>query len=302
VPQNAAARRDRGLVYDSLSQWVLAVADFSEALKLDATDTWLWHHRGYARAQLHDWSGALADFSEALRLDQKRPLTWMKHGEVLAERRQWAKARADFEKALELSPEEVMCWFTTACLYVQCADEEGYRKLSKRMYDRFGESQNTTEIAVLAHAWTVGAQANSEYARVRQLAQLRMELTDVTNRESSYRALSTHILGLACYRTGEYDKAVALLEKAVHGDSSCNISNYLVLAMAHHRLAHVVEAREWLTKAEKLIEQEAKLAPDGGFTPPGRVWWDWLCVQMLLREAEAALGNRENANGIKSKG
>jgi serine/threonine protein kinase/regulator of sirC expression with transglutaminase-like and TPR domain len=297
LPESAAARRDRGSVYDYLKQWTMSVADYSAALKLDAGDSWSWHHRGYARLQLRDWDGALADLSEALRLDAKWSFIWTQRGEVFVERQQWAMARADFEKALELSPDDAMIWFVNICLCLQCADGEGYRKLSRRMEDRFGQSKIFGEIAILAHVRALAAPAGSESTRVRELARRRMELSDAINPDPYFRALSTHILGLAYYRTGEYDKAVALLEQAVHGSGSwCDVSNYLVLAMAHNRLSHATEGRKWLAKAGRLIDEEDHLAPEGGFTPPRRIWWDWLCVQMLRREAEALLGNRENAS------
>jgi serine/threonine protein kinase/Flp pilus assembly protein TadD len=294
APASAVARRERGVAHDYLKQWNLSVADYSEALKLDQGDMLAWHHRGYARAQLHDWDGALADLSVALRLDGKWPRAWIDRGEVYVERGQWALARADFEKALEISPDEVMHWFCASCLYVRCADIAGYRRLAGRMNERFGHSQNVSEIAVLAHVWTLAAQPESELSRVRQLAQLRMELSDVINHDPGYRAFSTYLLGLAYYRVGAYDKATALLEQAARGKQTAwSVYNFLVLAMAHQRLMHVAEARQWFGKAQRLIEQEAGQTPKGSFTPPNRIWWDWLCVQILRDEAATLPGMSE---------
>jgi tetratricopeptide (TPR) repeat protein len=292
APESSEARRLRGDVYGSLQQWPKAVADYSAALKLEPGDFMSRDHRGNARVHLHDWDGALADFSEALRLDPKWPFIWMRHGEILVERGQWAAARADFQKALELAPEDTMVWFFNACLDVRCADNEAYRKRSKRMYDRFGHSKNFGDIAVLAHVWSLAAQANGDSSHVRELAQLRVELADLTNRDDpAYRALSRHVLGLAYFRIGEYDKAIALLDEFLQTKhhSWQDASDFLVLAMAHYRLSHVAKARQWLAKAARQIDQEAKLAPKGGSTPPGRLWWEWLCLQMLRREAEALL-------------
>jgi serine/threonine protein kinase/Flp pilus assembly protein TadD len=304
MPESAAPRRERGVVYDSLKQWTTAIADYSEALKLDSGDVMSWHHRGYARAQLLDWDGAAADFSEALRRDSKWPSIWMQRGEVFAERRQWALARADLEKALELSPDDAICWFDCACLCIQCADLKSYRDLSRRLHDRFGRSRNVADIAIMAHVWTLAAQPSGESTRVLQFAQMRMELTEVINPDPSFRALSSHILGMAYYRTGEYDKAIAHLEQTVQSnhDSCYDVNNFLVLAMAHQRLRHTKDALKWLGKAALEIEEEANRTPKGGFTPRGRIWWEWLCVQLLRREAEALLGTPESADRTKTKG
>jgi serine/threonine-protein kinase len=303
LPQSAAAWRERGVVYDRLNQWTMAAADYSEAIRRDPKDMWSWDHRAHVRVRLHDWDGALGDFSETLRLDPKRALNWMNRGEVFAERAQWAKARADFEKALELDPDGVMGWFCSACLYVQCADLDAYRRLCRRMLDRFGQSKNIGDLAIVAHARALAEQPNGERASVRQLAQLRMELSDVISSEPGYRAMSRHVLALACYRIGEYNEAVTILERADQTDqhSLRDIDRCLVLAMSHFRLSHVAEARQWLGRGTRLVEQEASSMPKGAFAPAGRAWWDWLCVQMLRQEAEALLGNSEGPDRTKSK-
>src|SRR5262249_61773200 len=56
-------------------------------------------------------------------------------------------------------------------------------------------------------------------------------------------------LGVACYRVGEWDAAVAALERAeaLSLDENAAIRGFF-LAMSHWRLRHAVEARIWYDK------------------------------------------------------
>jgi Tfp pilus assembly protein PilF len=97
--------------------------------------------------------------------------------------------------------------------------------------------------------------------RVQQLAEQRLALTQPS---PSHHIWSLHVLGLAYYRTGQYDRAVACLEKGLkeQADWNYNVLNELVLAMAHHKLTHTAEARQWLDKARQGIARENRNRPE----------------------------------------
>jgi tetratricopeptide (TPR) repeat protein len=287
-PKSALAWQFRGVARGHLGQWDMAIADYAQAIDLDPKDASSWRNRGRVHARLHERDRALADFSAALELDPKSALTWLQRGEVFVAMRQWPKAVADLDKLLDLDPRDPIFWFQNACLRLEIGDREGYRSLCSRMLERFGQSKKMAEVGILAHACALAPQALAGDARVRQLAQLRMDLTPS---QPAARAWSIHVLGLAHYRTGQNDRAIELLQEGVRDtpDSDRNVLNFLVLAMAHHRLMHTAEAQRWLSRAQKCIKQEIRPGPDDGFIPPRRPWWDWLCVQMLEREAEQLL-------------
>ena len=68
--------------------------------------------------------------------------------------------------------------------------------------------------------------------------------------------------------------------------------NWLVLAMAHHRLGHAKEARQWLDKAVDAIDKDRMATSAKANTNPGMHPHDWLVWLLLRREAEA-LVNKE---------
>jgi hypothetical protein len=59
------------------------------------------------------------------------------------------------------------------------------------------------------------------------------------------------VLGLAEFRTGRYERAVAHLGESLKVGTTwvAGPLNYPVLAMAHHQLGHGHEARLWLDQA-----------------------------------------------------
>eukprot|EP00747_Dinoflagellata_sp_TGD_P222420 gnl/TRDRNA2_/TRDRNA2_94128_c0_seq1.p1 gnl/TRDRNA2_/TRDRNA2_94128_c0~~gnl/TRDRNA2_/TRDRNA2_94128_c0_seq1.p1 ORF type:complete len:125 (-),score=13.78 gnl/TRDRNA2_/TRDRNA2_94128_c0_seq1:96-470(-) len=63
LPGPAEARRERGRLLD------LAIADCTEAIRLDSSLASPWCERGWARLCKQDHDGACSDCAEALRLD-----------------------------------------------------------------------------------------------------------------------------------------------------------------------------------------------------------------------------------------
>ena len=64
------------------------------------------------------------------------------------------------------------------------------------------------------------------------------------------------------------------------------VDNWLVLALAHHRLRHAAEARRWLTRADQWIQAQRKELPAGDRGLFGGMHvHDWLACEILRREA-----------------
>jgi tetratricopeptide (TPR) repeat protein len=65
-------------------------------------------------------------------------------------------------------------------------------------------------------------------------------------------------LGVACYRSGDYQAAVTALERSMAENSGGNPWDWFFLAMAHHRLGADDAARSWHAKALRTL---AEMAP-----------------------------------------
>jgi len=227
-------------------------------------------------------------------------VSWAAKAAAYVELRQWENAAAAYDKAIQQEPDTPIFWFESACLCLRRGDSECYRKLCARMMERFGKSSNAFEVGILAHTCILSGAAPVDFQQMRRFAERRLARTP-----ASLLQWSTHVLGLAHYRAGEYDRAVACLEKSAreHGSWRHHTLDALVLAMAHHQLTHTAEARRWLNTARQRIAQENRnrAEKDGGFAPPGWAWRDWLAVEILQREAQNLIKEKENANANKSK-
>jgi tetratricopeptide (TPR) repeat protein len=99
-----------------------------------------------------------------------------------------------------------------------------------------------------------------------------------------------YVAGLAHYRAGQFDDAVARLSQALddRGWRERSIA-YPALAMAYHRNGQADEAKEALASAEEAIDQWTQEMLEA---PVGRMpllWFDWIECQLLYREARLLL-------------
>jgi tetratricopeptide (TPR) repeat protein len=93
-------------------------------------------------------------------------------------------------------------------------------------------------------------------------------------------------LGAALYRAGKFNAAVQRLNKAIKEEGKGGTAwDWLFLAMAHHRLGHAAEAKQWLAKAVQWIEKASNPKPDKAAGTP-LPWDQRLELKVLRREAE----------------
>jgi tetratricopeptide (TPR) repeat protein len=200
---------------------------------------------------------------------------------------QWDKAADDYAKVIGSDPPNDV-WFQLACTRLLAGDTEGYGQLRKRVRERAGGTKDPFTAYVASRTCTLGPQGLTEPA---QLVRWAEQAVASQPRCGWY----LHALGAAHYRAGELDQAVQRCRESWEADLGWPGAalNWLVLAMAHHRLGHAEEARQWLNKAVQWA---------GGIPKTG-VWRtnihpsDCLEFNVLYREAEALL--KEPA-GVKS--
>jgi len=287
-------RSRRGHLYLRLNQPNEAIAEFSEGLRRNEKDPILWRGRANAHSSLGHWAEAAADFSMAMKVNPgARGSLLPQRGSAYIQMHEWEKAAADYEQALQMNPDDALLWFENAYIKLNAKDTEGYLHICGRMFERFTHSRKADVIPLLAHTYALAPQSPRNTAQVQELAEKRITLTPAP---SGAYIWSLHVLGLAHYRAGQPDKAVAYLEKGLHDfpDWEKNVLNWLVLALAEFRLGKHELARQWLEKADLWVEQKNKqmLGEPGerpGFSPIDWAWRDWLGLQMLRQEAQELL-------------
>ncbi len=100
----AAAFHARGLAYDALGEHGNAVADFSEAIRLNPGNAVAYNNRANTYAALGAFDRALADFAESLRLDPDDGSTFNNRGTVYQKLADHRRALAHYDEAIRLDP------------------------------------------------------------------------------------------------------------------------------------------------------------------------------------------------------
>ena len=105
--RNLEAHANRGLANAQLRHYDEAIADYTEALRLNPRDEVLQYNRGNAHYCKADYDRAIADYSEAVRLDPKNAWAFGNRGKAYALNGDHARAVADFSRVLQLDPHNV---------------------------------------------------------------------------------------------------------------------------------------------------------------------------------------------------
>jgi tetratricopeptide (TPR) repeat protein len=213
----ARVRRDRK-DYDQ------AIAEFTEAIRLDSQDTRSLVGRACTWRDLREYDNAITDCSEAIRLDPNWLPAFVIRAAVWCEKREYDKAIADCSEAIRLDPKEEAA-FTG----------RGYAWSQKREYDKaiadFSEAINLDP----SSAYTIGNRgfawfAKKEYDKsIADLAEaIRLDPTE---------AKAFAIRGNVWLAMNDYDKAIADCSEAVRLDPTLAYT-------------HAVRGSVWLAKKE----------------------------------------------------
>ena len=118
-PTDAAGFSQRGVTFLVRRDYAKAIADLSQAIKLDPKASSHFYNRGLAYLQSDRPELAIADFDAALSLKPGDPLALLARGRALLERGEEAKARADFDAALKPDPNDYRMLLRRAEAYRQ---------------------------------------------------------------------------------------------------------------------------------------------------------------------------------------
>src|SRR5262249_33671821 len=150
----------------------------------------------------------------------------------------------------ELEPANEAAHRVLAYSQVLRGDVEGYRHACADALARLGKDPKPVSAYFVVRICGLGPGAVPDPVVPVRL----MEQCVGKDRNSWY----LHALGLAHYRAKQYEEAIARLEESRRVNPSWDQQtcvNGFVLALAHHRLGHADEARQWLDKTVKRLEE-----------------------------------------------
>jgi WD40 repeat protein/serine/threonine protein kinase/tetratricopeptide (TPR) repeat protein len=244
------------------------------------TTAFAWHRQ---EAQSHEearqWFAAAFHLSWLIKADPADPSPYARRGTVRARLGQWDQAAADWAKAIACQAEDPFVWHQLALARLRAGDRDGYRQVCGDMYGRFHQAKHDGSRNWVAWVCVLAPEALPDCAPLVQLAE---ELEKQFPTSSPYRTT----LGAALYRTGQFEAAVQQFNKA---NPDSNFYAWLFLAMAHHRLGHADQARQWLEKTVRWIDQAKGGKPQNATFEGALQWHQWVELELLRHEAELLL-------------
>jgi WD40 repeat protein len=240
--------------------------------------------RGEALAARGLWDQAEAAYAEAA---QARPLNatvayvgyrnsvWASLTRLHLSRGHPERAVSALSAAVSRWPDslELRDWQCHALL--AAGDRIGWERAIAILLDRFPGPMAPTDSNTVAWLCSLGP-----YTIADRKSPIRLAEAAVRDATESEKPNCLNTLGAALYRAGRYDEAIRRLEQAMQArpGGQGNAGDWVLLAMAHHRLGHRDLARRWL---ERLADYRTGEDPRG-FSHD-------LDIRLLRSEAEAVV-------------
>jgi uncharacterized protein (TIGR03067 family) len=316
MPEQTQADADtlfmRGRLHLERKEYHQAIAALSEAIRHDPRYVIAYVYRARVFKSQGKYDKAMDDCIAAMRLDRRResaciaeavsannrgeyPLALRACQAVLqvnersldafyiqsnarAMLRQWDLAASDYVKAAALGrlPRTSVLFTQAGCL-LAAGDRVGYRKLCARMMKLTSTVQKADEQCHIARTCLLSVDSGISPAEMVRLAQRVVK--------SVRTPWLLHALGLAHYRSGQFELAIQRLHEV---QWRARPTSWLILAMAHHRLGHASEAYRWLDWACQ--EPFPYVHPH-----------EAMAYQLLRREAEALIPADPNRDAIRKE-
>jgi tetratricopeptide (TPR) repeat protein len=123
-PQHERAYVNRGNAWQAKGDLDRAIADYDEAIRLDAKDADAYDNRGIAWKHKGDLDRAIADYTEAIRLDPKDATPHYNRGIAWSRKGDVDRAVADYTAAIRLDPKEAAPYHNRGNAYASKKDYE----------------------------------------------------------------------------------------------------------------------------------------------------------------------------------
>jgi len=221
-PQMIDAYVRRGIVHFEMGDYDNAIADFSEIIRLDPDEHAAYYERGFAHLRKGDDESAIRDFTKRLEFEPGFPCAYCYRAFAIEERGDHEAAARDYAEALQLDPEH-------AKEHLGRAFESGDRGLTQ-------EEIRELTIALrldpgLALAYVLRANVSIDQGRIDQAIEDCNEAIRLQP-ENEVASLAYGVRGRAGREKGEYDGAIADCTEAIRLNSQ-NTEPYIERGSVH---------------------------------------------------------------------
>jgi tetratricopeptide (TPR) repeat protein len=182
-----------------------AIADFTEAIKLDPNSSIAYQERGDTYYYKGDNDQAIADYNQAIKLSPNVASTYNSRGDTYRAKGDHDRAIADYNQAIRLDPNDAAAYVNRGGTYSDKGD-----------YDRAITDHTQAVRLDPNYASTYYARGNAYYHK-RDYDRAITDYTQAVRLDPNY-ALAYYSRGRAYYRGGDFDKAIADYTQAIRLD------------------------------------------------------------------------------------
>ena len=109
-PTNTRAYNGRGTTYHDKGDYDRAIADYTQAIRLDTNYADAYNNRGLAYWDKRDYDRAIIDYNQAIRLAPNDGLAYINRGNVYYANGDYDRAIADYTQVIRLDPNYVVAY------------------------------------------------------------------------------------------------------------------------------------------------------------------------------------------------
>jgi Flp pilus assembly protein TadD len=293
-----AAARSLAPSAQVLADWLRAAA--SDSIVAGRKDAALSNLKGALELTPNDWtlyalraemdqSRAEADFDEAIRHGAE-PSVVSRVAVHAAEKGNWKRSSALFNSLLRDPTLSIEDFFVLSLANLKAGDGAGYRAACATLAKSaapVGPGRNILEACLAAKAFTVGPKATDDWTKplawtdhiLSRLQAFDKANPDKKNAIPRERHLFLTTRGAVLLRAGRFQDAAKMLQDGmkVHPGGG-EFNDWVLLAIAEHRLGHADAAKKASTKARAI---------QAGTTPKSP--WDKAEIDLLTAELDAVL-------------
>jgi tetratricopeptide (TPR) repeat protein len=226
-------------------------------------------------------------WSNVAALAERDPITLLDRARMHIRFCKWGEAAACYADRFDLEPsDDAEVWFEYAAAQLLAGDRTGYRRTCGQMLVRCQSSQCAP--CLVARTCTLASDSHADAEKASRLASNELRLNS-----AAYWSLTEQ--GALDVRTGRFRMSIEPLGRSLAADNRPGraVVNWLWLAIACWKLGQADEARQWLAKADRWLDQQVGRMPCA--TPTLQLHLnDWLEAHVLRREAEALIRQPEN--------
>ena len=277
-PESAIARYEFGVLLAANGRHEEAIEQFQRATQLDPTINFI--HQVYLLrllelGKLREGQGreeALVWFAKAVEFDPRSSYAQQELRDYCLRHGRFKEARRAWQAMLASGPEKHAAYYGYAELCLFVGEETEFQQACQDLLKRFGATTNPHIAERTSRACLLAPATGDELKTAVALAERAVAVDPKQYKDVYPFFLFTE--GLAEYRQGHFDKAIAIMK----GDASKALSSSprLVLAMALHRTGREQKARQTLAAAVMARDWSPALCSN----PDRRIY------HVLRREAE----------------